>query len=238
MIRPTLLVLAGLLGFGLSWNGLLRASVPSFGGLEGPAPATKAAERILERIRLIEQTAVRTRYQHRTFVDPRRGLYLFDCSGLVTWVLEQEAPTSRKYTYAPRPTARDYVEAIDRAPARGTRGGWQRVANVADAQAGDVFAWTRPRHFPSDEMTGHTGFILRAPKRLPGLGNVYSVRIADSTSVPHQDDTRDKGGEGGFGRGTILIGADDHARPASYGWFGVRYPALVDAPVRIGRVHR
>jgi hypothetical protein len=237
MIRPAFLVLAGLLGFGLSWNGLLRASMPSL-GLEGPAPATKAAERILERIRLIEQTTVRTRYQHRTVVDPRRGVYLFDCSGLVTWVLEQEAPTSRKYTYAPRPTARDYVEAIDRAPARGTRGGWQRVADVADAQAGDIFAWTRPRHFPSDELTGHTGFILRAPKRLPGLGNVYSVRIADSTSVPHQDDTRERGGEGGFGRGTILIGADEQSRPSAYGWFGVRYPALVEAPVRIGRVHR
>ncbi|NLY95518.1 MAG: hypothetical protein GXY23_16010 [Myxococcales bacterium] len=237
MIRPAILVLAGLLGFGLSWNGLLRASMSSL-GLEGPAPATQAAERILERIRSIEQTVVQTKYQHRTVVDPRRGLYQFDCSGLVTWVLEQEAPISRKYTYAPRPTARDYVEAIERAPTQGTRGGWQRIAHVADAQAGDIFAWTRPRHFPSDELTGHTGFILRAPKRVPILGNVYSVRIADSTSVPHQDDTREPGSGGGFGRGTILIGADEWGKPISYGWFGVRYPALVEAPVRIGRVHR
>lgn len=237
MTRPALVALAGVLGFALSWNGLLRASMPQ-SGLEEPAPATAAAARILARIRAIEQTTARTRYQHRTFVDPRRGLYFFDCSGMVTWVLEQEAPVSRKYTYAPRPTARDYAEAIDRAPTQGTRGGWQRIANVADARAGDVFAWTRPRHFPSDDLTGHAGFILRTPKRLPGIARAYSVRIADSTTVPHQDDTRERGSEGGFGRGTILIGADEAARPLAYGWFGVRYPALVEAPVRIGRVHR
>ena len=237
MIRPASLVLAGLLGFGLSWNGLLRASMPRI-GLEEPAPATKAAERILERIRSIEQTVAQTCYQHRTVVDPQRGVYFFDCSGMVTWILEQVAPQSRKYTYAPRPTARDYAEAIDRAPSRGTRGGWQRVADVTEAQAGDIFAWTRPKHFPSDDLTGHTGFILRAPRRLPGLGNVYSVRIADATSVPHQDDTREPGGGGGYGRGTILISADEMARPEAYGWFGARYPALVTAPVRIGRVHR
>lgn len=229
-----LLVILGLLTFGSS----ITPKRSLGANLDIPQPATPAAERILRRLDAIDEGLVTTRYQHRTYVDERRGVYYFDCSGLVGWILEREAPLARLHSYAPRPTAKDFVEAIKRAPARGTRGGWQRVDRIEDAEAGDLFAWTIPQNFPESDLTGHTGFIVRKPRRLPGLEGVYSVRIADSTTVPHQDDTRPRGGEGGFGRGTILIKADDARRPAGYGWFGPSFPVTVDAPIGIGRVHR
>lgn len=229
-----LVVILGLLSFGSS-IGLERTLGAS---LDIPQPATPAAERILRRLEAIDQNLVATRYQHRTYIDERRGIYYFDCSGLVGWALEREAPLARLHTYAPRPTANDFVEAIRRAPAQGTRGGWQRVDRIEDAEAGDIFAWTIPSHFPESDLTGHTGFIVRKPRRLPGLDGVYSVRIADSTTVPHQDDTRPRGGEGGFGRGTILIKGDETRRAVGYGWFGASFPVTVEAPIGIGRVHR
>ncbi|NLE47176.1 MAG: hypothetical protein GX614_02115 [Sandaracinaceae bacterium] len=229
-----LLVIVGLLLCGSS-IGLERTLGLS---LDIPQPATRAAERILRRLDAIEERLVATRYQHRTYVDERRGIYYFDCSGLVGWVLEKEAPLARLHSYAPRPTANDFVEAIKRAPARGTRGGWQRIDRIEDAEAGDLFAWTIPKHFPESDLTGHTGFIVRKPRKLPGLEGVYAVRIADSTTVPHQNDTRPRGGEGGFGRGTILIKAGEARQPIGYGWFGASFPVTVEAPIGIGRVHR
>lgn len=233
-VSVLLLLILGLLSFGSS-VGLERSLGAS---LDIPQPATPAAERILRRLDAIEESLVATRYQHRTYVNEHRGVYYFDCSGFVGWVLEREAPLARLHSYAPRPTARDFVEAIKRAPARGTRGGWQRIDHIQDAEAGDLFAWTIPSHFPESDLTGHTGFIVRKPRRLPGLEGVYSVRVADSTTVPHQDDTRPRGGEGGFGRGTILIKTNEARAPIGYGWFGASFPVTVEAPIGIGRVHR
>ena len=56
----------------------------------------------------------------------------------------------------------------------------------------------------------------------------------DAVSITHEQVTITKNGS----PAAVLIGADEWGKPISYGWFGVRYPALVEAPVRIGRVHR
>jgi hypothetical protein len=55
---------------------------------------------------------------------------------------------------------------------------------------------------------------------LPELDGAFLVRVADSTSLLHQDDTRE--GRNGFGFGTILVLTDSSGAPTRYGWMGLR----------------
>lgn len=175
------------------------------------------------------------RYSHDTRIDVRSGRYEWDCSAMAAYVLRRSAPgTVRAITNA-RPVAVDFYRAISRAPAVPNRGPWMHVRRVAEAQPGDVIAWPRPRWFPS-RNTGHVAFVIAPPQ--PVEGGVL-VRIADSTSVGHQDDTRDhRAGQTGFGHGTLLIATDPSTGAGTaYGWAGRYTPAewMVATPVVVGR---
>jgi hypothetical protein len=62
------------------------------------------------------------------------------------------------------------------------------------------------------------------------------VRIADSTRLLHDDDTRV--GRNGFGFGTILLVADpDTGAPIAYGWMGLKWRAFETA-ISLGRALR
>ena len=81
--------------------------------------------------------------------------------------------------------------------------------------------------------TGHVAFVLLPPVLAPGYDNAYLVRIADSTRLLHDDDTRV--GRDGFGFGTILVVADPETdAPIAYGWVGLKWRAFETA-IAIGR---
>ena len=67
---------------------------------------------------------------------------------------------------------------------------------------------------------------------------LVSMRVADATSLPHQDDTRHPDGEGGFGYGTLLLLTDGHGQVESYGWFGTNSLGVIVTNVVFGRVSR
>ena len=93
-------------------------------------------------------------------------------------------------------------------------------------------AWLKPDIIKSPN-TGHVVFAVHRPVRAPGYTNAFLVRIADSTSLLHDDDTR--AGRTGFGLGTILLVADpDTGAPVAYGWQGLRWRAF-ETPIAIGR---
>lgn len=208
----------------------------------GPAtPATPAAARVLGVLEGIERGLRQTRYQHATVVRERDGVFLWDCSGMTAWVLRRAAPRAMAAIARERPVARDFVRAIERAPTTGAasarRGAWQRVDHIASAQPGDVFAWRRPRGFPS-RNTGHVGFVVEAPLPVPAIPGAYAVRIADATSWGHQDDTRRADGVGGFGMGTLVFLTDGEGHGTHYGWYGTRSDGYVTTPIFFGRVTR
>lgn len=208
-----------------------RASAPP------PAPVTRGAQRVLEVLEGVERGLRDTRYQHATSVRERDGVYRWDCSGMAAWVLRRAAPLAMRRITRERPVARDFVRAIASAPTERAAAGWQRIERVADAMPGDVFAWQRPRGFPS-QNTGHVGFVVDRPLAVPGLEGGYAVRIADATSVGHQDDTRAALPEGGYGRGTLVFLTDAAGRGTSYGWFGTASEGYVVTPIVLGRVSR
>ena len=133
--------------------------------------------------------------------------------------------------------ARDFYRAITRAPTARPRAGWQRLANIADARAGDVFAWLRPTDWPP-RNTGHVGFLLAAPAPVPWLAGAYVVRIADATSVAHQDDTRANDPDGGYGEGTLMLLTDGAGHATAYAWHGTFSGASVQTDIVFGRLSR
>ncbi len=187
------------------------------------ARATSAAEsergpaRILDVLSFIERTRRDTRYLHQTRIDARRGIYRFDCSAMAGWVMGRAVPEARR-TVSGRPLARDFYHAIARVR-RGERlGPWLRVATAAEARPGDVVAWIRPSWFPS-RNSGHVAFVVAAPTENRGPVRGQLLRIADSTRLPHEDDTR-TAGKSGYGRGTLLLATDAEGAPLGYGWHG------------------
>lgn len=174
-------------------------------------------------------------YTYGLFVNEKRGIYRFDCSGMAQWVLRRSAPTAAAaiaWKLDSRPLARDFQRRIARAPTDRARNGWRRIARVGDALPGDVIAWLKPVEIQSPN-TGHVAFVVLPPVLAPGYENAYLVRIADSTRLLHHDDTRE--GRSGFGFGTILVVADpDTDAPIAYGWVALEWRAFETA-IAIGR---
>jgi hypothetical protein len=204
-----------------------------------PAPAAEspAARRVLEVLGDVQRTMRDTSYQHATRVRERDGVYHWDCSGMAAWVLRRAAPVAMRRITRPRPVARDFVRAIESAPTERAGRGWLRLDRLADARPGDLFAWRRPRGFPS-RNTGHVGFVMDRPLPVPSMRGAYAVRVADATSLAHQDDTRENDEDGGFGLGTLVFLTDEQGRGTSYGWFGTASEGYVVTPIVIGRVTR
>lgn len=200
-------------------------------------PATRAAAKVLDVLAQIRDTTTDDKYQASTKVDTKRGIYHWDCSGMASWILRRAAPAAQKSLASTRPVARDFAAAIERAPTKRAKAGWQRIANIADVLPGDVFAWRRPRGMPS-KNTGHVGFVVGKPVAVPGIPGAWAVPIADSTRGIHQDDTRSGGdGDGGLGFGTLTFLADSSGAVTAYEWSGTWSEWYVVTKVVFGRVH-
>lgn len=199
-------------------------------------PATRASAALIELAETIEATRTHTIYSHRTKVRREQGIYQFDCSGMVNWMLARASKTALATLDRERPVAASYVRVIRKAPTSKARGGWQQIATIEQVESGDIFAWRRPPSWPKTGTTGHVGLVLGPPVPVPHLANAYLVRIIDSTRWRHQDDTRGPG-EDGFGVGTIMVVTDDSGQPIGYGWHGSDSAGYYETDIVFGRVH-
>jgi hypothetical protein len=190
---------------------------------------------VLRTVGKIAETLNFSSYSSVTRVNVENGEYSFDCSGMADWVLCRAAPVACRSVRSagPRPLARDFHRAIAAVPVGAERGGWRRIARVDQGEPGDVVAWIKPPEVPS-RNSGHVAFIVRSPAPLPGYQNAYLVRVADSTSLYHDNDTREPGLTNGFGFGTILLVSDESGAPVAYGWVGTR-ARVFETKIAIGR---
>lgn len=242
--------LAGLAVFVLAWC-LVSQALPSYaapltdfgvvpvlavpGALE--VPPTERGRAIVAHLSSIEASAVSGRYAHRTDVDPSAGRYHWDCSGMVGWMLRRHAPAAFASLGRERPVAADYARVIASASSDAGRG-FRRIASIEAVRAGDVFAWRSPEALRRAGSTGHVGFVLGTPRRVASTSSVWSVSIADSTTLPHELDSRlshlDR--DGGLGVGVMTFVADPEGAVTHYGWMGVLSPIYVEAQVVFGRL--
>lgn len=190
---------------------------------------------VMRRLGAVAASLEESEYTYGFSVHEKQGIYRFDCSGMAQWVLRKATPVAALTIgqgLAPRPLARDFERRIARVPAERERGGWRHITRVRDLLPGDVVAWIKPAEIESPN-TGHVAFIVLPPVLAPGYDNAYLVRIADSTRLLHDDDTR--AGRTGFGLGTILLVADPETdAPIAYGWAALRWRTF-ETSIALGR---
>jgi hypothetical protein len=203
-----------------------------------PSPANRTSAKILARLQAIEENLETTRYQHHTVVRRKEGLYAWDCSGMANWILRRVHPRAFDALGRDRPVARTYWRVISKAPTTKRKRGWRRLQHIEDVRPGDVFAWVRPPDWPKGGNTGHIGFALDVAHPVEGIEGAYTLRIADATSLPHQDDTRRRGGDGGFGQGTLMFMINEGGDAWAYGWFGTNSRGVIPTNIVFGRVGR
>jgi hypothetical protein len=215
--------------------GLVASSAQSVLCDEPPRPPLADKPLLSDRLvaeakRMISQYK-ETRYSHKTYIDPERGICEVDCSGFLVAILKEVAPEHLRIipTKHKRPLAEDFYN-IFAAPDAETARGWRRVRRLADAEPGDIIAWLKLDREPGDN-TGHVMLIAEKPVADPN--GAYRVRILDSTKSPHGHDTRAEGTTG-IGRGTIWLETDDRGRLVGYHW-KLRDGKLHEVPIIIGR---
>lgn len=209
---------------------LLRAGLAS-----GPAAASVVSE-----IVALRDSVRSTRYQARTEIDAGRGHYAWDCSGMANWILRRAAPRARRALRKGRPRAIDYYKAIVRAPIERARRGWKQLGHIGEARPGDVFAFPRSPVSRS-RISGHVGFFVGRPWKVPlelAGHEMWAARILDATGLPHQNDTRSRASDGGFGFGTFAFINDPSGKTVAYGWFGTASRGFMPTHVAYGRVAR
>ncbi len=200
---------------------------PPTPALETPAATSPRAMRLLATLAEIRTQQTDGAYSHTTRIVPRRGIFHWDCSAMMQWLLQRVAPRVVPAT-GHRMVARDVASLIEH------QRGFSSIARFVDAQPGDVFAWRRPAGFPSTN-TGHCGVILSRPALVRGYPQLAAVRIADSTSFGHQNDTR-AAGVSGVGEGTIVFALDENGAGRAYGWAGTLSGGYVVTPILLGRL--
>ena len=196
-----------------------------------------AVQKVLATVRYIEKNLKTSHYQALTRIDVNQGKFNFDCSGMVGWILNGSAPqasaevSKKTPSYQSRPIVANFVKTLQSIQSNKPTLGWRRVLRIADARPGDVIAWPTPSWYPSS-ASGHMGIVAEKPVKVQGG---YLVRIADSTSYPHGNDTRNGGS--GFGYGTIFVTVDPKTGEGTgQGWTG-RYSTatVIRTPVVVGR---
>lgn len=200
----------------------------------GDRPANPAARGVHREATRILESIEKTKYQHRTEIDEKKGVYLCDCSGLVGYVLNRTVGQDEgKGPFGDgrmRPLAMDYAKHFEAAPTKPNGDSrWMRVERLADARPGDVIAWRHEKPRP-----GNTGHVIIVDQR-PVLEDDGLVRVVfiDSTTRPQADDTRPPG-TSGIGRGAMWFKIDEAGRPVAH-IRGKRDAEPKVEPISIGR---
>lgn len=157
-----------------------------------------------------------SKYSHKTLVDEGGGRFEYDCSGLVAYALRGVAPAALDEIprTAIRPVARDYHDFFLR-DARSARW-WQPVARASDLAAGDLVVWLEPEDANSSN-TGHIVVVDGGPMPGPERDEVTVVVIDSARSGHGNNDSRSKG-EGGIGRGPVVLAVDADGSPRGFRW--------------------
>jgi hypothetical protein len=173
-----------------------------------------AAEQVLS-------SAKSSRYQHATYVDEANGVYDFDCSGFVDYVLQETFPNAlAAVEYHPnrlnRPYHQDYYRFFAKLRTGDNVAGWHSVARASDLLPGDIIVWLRPNRI-NYTGTGHVMIVRSSPTVDATRTNEVNIQIIDSTRSPHAFDSRVNGANG-VGIGTISIVLNTTGNAVGFRW--------------------
>jgi hypothetical protein len=159
-----------------------------------------------------------------TRFDVAHGIYIVDCSTYVDHVLEITSPDAYynlvNSTGTDKPTTQHYYDFFTRL-SNDPQHYWNKVKNVDQLEPGDILVF-RNKASPRARAAGHVMIVMDKPVSTE-VDDSFLVRVADSASSGHSEDTR--GHDSGIGIGTMIIKANPKTgQPAAYAWkFGSRW---------------
>jgi hypothetical protein len=235
-VLPAGLMLLALTAAGCSGGNPAAVSAPP------PTPAAvqagttvSAGPALLGEVRR-ELAAMRvTRYEHTTKVDEARGIFIYDCSGLLDYAVGRARPADVKAlptSTKKRPLAGDIEKYLHQGLTEPLRG-WQALTRVDELGAGDVIAWQATEDSTTGD-TGHVMIVSAAPTRNRARPAEWLVQVVDSTISPHAADSR-RPGATGLGTGTIGLVLDGRGAPTAFYWRGGMTQQAKPTEIALGR---
>lgn len=183
-------------------------------------------------VKLVRETVSTLHYSHYklggTYFDVSKGVYVVDCSAYVDRILRTVCPNAynslASSTGSDKPTTQDYYHFFS-GLSYANQDYWTKIDNVKNLEPGDILVFrteshiVRSRHHRHRHVlasaAGHVMIVMSKPIFDTGA---FLVRVADSASAGHGDDTRSPH-VSGIGIGTLLLKVNPKTgQPYAYAW--------------------
>jgi len=152
-----------------------------------------------------------------THFDSSNGIYIVDCSDYVDHLLQVANPSAYlslvNSSGSEKPTSEHYYHFFTGLTYK-PRHYWNKVENVNQLQPGDILVFRNKKNSHTG-VSGHVMVVMNKPTRTQ---NAFLVRVTDSASSGHSQDTR-LPHTSGIGIGTMQIKVNpDTGQPSAYAW--------------------
>lgn len=145
-----------------------------------------------------------------TKIEPKRGVYIVDCSSYVDHILKTVYPQAysslTRWSGSQKPTTHDFYQYFINLSDHSRH--WDSIDDASDLRPGDILVFR-------NKSGGHVMIIMDMPER---NGNTLILQIADAAPSGHSKDTRQPHSSG-IGIGTMLLKINPvTAQPYAYAW--------------------
>lgn len=149
--------------------------------------------------------------------DTSKGIYIVDCSNYVDRVLETIYPKAYSslvdWTGTDNPTTHDYYNFFTELN-NSSNYNWTKVEDIEELRTGDILVF-RYKNAAGNETGGHVMIVMDKPII---EDDNYFVKVADSASGGHSEDTRPHH-VSGVGIGTLLLKKNPKTfQPSAFAW--------------------
>jgi hypothetical protein len=179
-----------------------------------------------------------TSYDHKTNVDEAKGIYDFDCSGFIDYVLSRVRPQALiiiPHQEHIRPLADDFYCYFTNRSSTPNDARWSRIERPIDLLTGDLIAWLQFPQSLDQQYTGHVMMVRSVPSLNPMRFDEVLIPVIDSTVSPHANDTRPEGSTG-LGTGTIGINVNGAGYPLGFYWSDGESSKMEQTKIAFGRL--
>jgi hypothetical protein len=158
-----------------------------------------------------------THYQHTIHIDETTGTYDLECSGFVTYLLDNVAPRHlaaiSKRPNETRLHAAAYAAFLADLATTAVSG-WHAVGPYPDIARGDLIAWALD---PPNRDTGHIFVVADPPVQVDE--STIAITGLDASDIAHYADSRVSAATGyrsGAGTGTFHLRVDTTGTPTGF----------------------
>jgi cell wall-associated NlpC family hydrolase len=198
----------------------------SHNGAEAPVAELSAPHRFISSlgqhmVNLVHSTIATLSYTAYklggTHFDRSNGVYVLDCSDYVDHLLQTANPLAYhslvNSTGTDKPTSAHYYDFFTGLTYK-RRHYWNKVEDVKELQPGDILVF-RNKRVSHTGASGHVMVVMDKPTRVQ---NAFIVRVTDSASSGHSQDTRSPH-TSGIGIGTMQLKVNpENGHPSAYAW--------------------